>query len=681
MAQGLASRTPLTDTATPSQSLLERCTKPFLFLSLTAAIWSAAWGLAVSVPIVRWLVPASFAAAWIAARYAPAIVRQALLGACYLVPAIFQLLVIVVPAGAWVVWMAPLCGLLLATMPLRRWALPPAVRIPLAFWALVAAMTWPLVVLREANFVWARIHPGTASWVGGTAAATILGILWLESLCAAFSRLEPAAGEPSFERQVAIPMAAGWVVAAIVGLYQMFVDVTFLNRGVWGALHRAIGTLSDANPFGVLSAMWGPVVFAIAIERWSGWRRVAGAAALPLSWLAIWASGSRSSLPIAALALVLFVGWYVGANKAQRGIRLARVAAALVLLAAAAGIAARLSVVQSPLARATVYFAPTWSFEWASTVVSRLQSRDGYGTVAAALIRDFPSVGLGIGSFHGMVPTYAWKLSRSILPPDNAQNWYRHHLAELGIAGSLGWILWVAWFLWVLAFGRSDAARPLTAAVLRAVLAGFGLISLVGMPGQDVAVVFTFWTMAFWFLALLEPGSKVALQRWLVTPTWWVVVWMLALGYTAATAYVGRTAMSLPRRSAAADLDYSYGFYAPEADGSFRWAAKEAVVVIPAPAGRRWLAVTVWVQHIDVAKNPVDVKVWTNRELIVQTRLSSIEPVTRYVRVPDGDKRVILETWVSRTLRPRDFGVPDDRELGLLVGWKFLEAAPPSAVP
>jgi hypothetical protein len=55
--------------------------------------------------------------------------------------------------------------------------------------------------------------------------------------------------------------------------------------------------------------------------------------------------------------------------------------------------------------------------------------------------------------------------------------------------------------------------------------------------------------------------------------------------------------------------------------------------------------------------------------------------VTRYFRVPDGDKRVVVETWVSRTLRPRDFGVPDDRELGLLVDTKFVGAPPSGAVP
>jgi hypothetical protein len=40
---------------------------------------------------------------------------------------------------------------------------------------------------------------------------------------------------------------------------------------------------------------------------------------------------------------------------------------------------------------------------------------------------------------------------------------------------------------------------------------------------------------------------------------------------------------------------------------------------------------------------------------------------------------VLIETRVSRTFRPRDFGRPDDRELGLLARWRFLGPDGPAA--
>ena len=661
--------------ASAPSNLLEQCTKPLLFLSLAGAIWSATWGLSFGLPVLRTAVPVAFVVAWVAARFAPTIVTQALLGAYYLVPAIFIIPLVVVPPGHWVVWLAPLGGVILATTPMRRWALPAALKLPLAFWALVVATTWPIVVLRESDFHWARIHPSTVWWVSVVAAATILGILWLDSLCARF----PAAGDPgaSYERVVVMPMAAGWLVAACVAMYQMFVDVTFLNMSIFGMLHRARGTLGDANPFGVISAMWGPVIFAIAIERWSGWRRAAGAAAWPLSWLAVWSSGSRSSLAISLLAIATIVAWYVRSQESRRVVTLAAVAGMLVLLAVGGGVAARRSAVVGPVARAIEDFAPRWSLEWVSTAASKLQSRDGYGTLSGVVIREFPYVGIGVSAFHTLVPTYAWKVFHGYLPPDNAQNWFRHQLAELGIIGSLGWMLWVAWFVWRLAFGRPKIGRPLTTGVLRGVLTGFGLVSLVGTPGQDVAVVFTFWALAFWFVALLEPRDKEAVGWPAVRPAWWIVVWLTALGYCVATAYVGWTALRPPVRAAAADLDYTYGFYPPKDGETFRWAAKEAVAVLPAPSDRRWLEVTIRVERLNLAREPVEARVWTDRHAIVREHLSSIDPITRFFRVPDGHSRVMLETWVSRALRPRTFGVDDPRELGLIVDWRFLADPPP----
>jgi hypothetical protein len=425
--------------------------------------------------------------------------------------------------------------------------------------------------------------------------------------------------------------------------------------------------------------MWGPLIFAIAIERWSGWRRSAGAAALPLSWLAVWASGSRSSLPIVFLTSGLIVFWYVRSNESRRVVRLAAVVVVLALLAAVGGIAARQSRVHSPLARVASTFAPRWSLEWVSEAASKLQSRDGYGTAAAQVIRESPYVGVGISAFHTVVPLYALKV-HLILPPDNAQNWFRHQLAELGVVGSLGCMLWVAWFLWLLASGPSQSGRPLTTGVLRGVLVGFGLISLVGVPGQDVSVVFTFWALAFWFVALLEPGYRTGLWRRAVGPRWWVLVWLTVLGYSAATAYAGWTDLRPSMRAAGADLDYTYGFYPPQEGDTFRWAAKQAVATLPAPADRRWLQVTVRVERLNVARQPVDVKVWTDRRLIVREQLSSAASITRYVKVPEGHARVLLETWVSHALRPRTFGVDDDRELGLIVDWHFMDALPPGAV-
>jgi hypothetical protein len=661
-----------------SVSWLEYLTKLVLFGSLAGALITVSWGLLIGFGRLSIALAVAFSVAWSGARVRPRIVRTALFATCYLVPAAFIVVGLKLSSGRWVVWMAPLAGAVVATTPWRRWAMPPVIRLPLATSALIVATTWPIVVLREADFLWTRIHPSVAVWVATVAAATILGILWLDSLFASFS---PSAGRiHDFEQHVVLPMAAGFVIAALVGVYQMFGDITFLNVGLFGAMNRASGTLGDANPFGVISAIWGPLLFATAVERGSHRHRAAGVAALPLSWVAVWASGSRSSLPIAALSLVIILHWYVRSAATGRNRRLATVAAALLIMAGL-GAAGRFSRVESPIARIAVAFEPDWSLEWVSKASSKLRTRDGYGPVTSAIIRDFPAIGLGVGAFHLLVPTYAWKVFHGYLPPDNAQNWFRHQLAELGIIGSVGWAVWVAWFVWQLAFGRAANGRPLTTAVLRGVLLGFGLISLVGMPGLDVAVIFTFWSVGFWFLALVHPPGGGMLEPRMTRSAWWLAVWVLVLGYASATAYVARNDLSLPVRSAAADLGYTYGFYGPEPGGTLRWARRQAVDVLPVVDDRRWLSVTVSVNHLDVVKKPVAVKVWIDRQLLIDVQLSTIAPITRYYKVPDRNRRVVLETRVNRTLNPRDFGVPDDRELGLLVDAKFVDAPTRSTGP
>ena len=103
----------------------------------------------------------------------------------------------------------------------------------------------------------------------------------------------------------------------------------------------------------------------------------------------------------------------------------------------------------------------------------------------------------------------------------------------------------------------------------------------------------------------------------------------------------------------------------------------------------RWLALTLSVNPLRIAGGAsasgisrntpiraVDVKVWRDRQLVVEEHLTSTAPVTEYIPVPDGGDRILLETWVSRVTRPRDIGVADDRELGLLVKWDFLDAPP-----
>jgi hypothetical protein len=287
------------------------------------------------------------------------------------------------------------------------------------------------------------------------------------------------------------------------------------------------------------------------------------------------------------------------------------------------------------------------------------------------MIRKFPLVGIGVGSFYSMV--FGFLPTGRVLPPDNAQNWFRHQLAEFGVLGSIGWIIWVVTFAGFLL--KRGPVSP-TAWTARGMVIAFAIISLVGMPSQHLVAALTFWTAAFWYVTVAgAPAATPALGRWSV----FFLLAVVPLFYGIGTARVGATRLSVPGRIEYAGPAHSYGMYWPEGDGAggqFRWAGKEAAAIVDATAP--WMVLTVGVNHLDIASKPVDAYVWCDGALVIKTRLQSIAPVTAYVPVR-STRRMLVESWVSRVVVPRELGIPDDRQFGLMLNWRFVNEPPAGA--
>jgi hypothetical protein len=248
--------------------------------------------------------------------------------------------------------------------------------------------------------------------------------------------------------------------------------------------------------------------------------------------------------------------------------------------------------------------------------------------------------------------------------------------------GSVGWILWTLLFAsFVLRAGRSPQTRSAAGAV-RGALIAIALISTLGMPTQSIAVTLTFWTLAFWYAQLAggAPPSGLARVSTGASRAAWFAVWTVAVLSVGGTAYSARHELRVPARAARFGWPYSYGWHSPETDanGEFRWASRRAVAVVDAT--RPWMKLTVSVNHADIARRPVEVRIWRDAEEVLTATLVSTDPITEYVPVPEGHSRVVLETWVNRVVRPADFGVPDSRELGLMVRWDFADAPTPRAL-
>jgi hypothetical protein len=648
----------------PSQ--LERLTKPAIVISAAAAVLTQLWvrlGYDLTLALATTL---ACAVTSIGGRRSPQRTRQAVMFLAFLVPAIFLALRGEFDPSGWLVWIAAVLGLILQDRTSMRWKLPPMWRIPLAHWALVAAVGWPLVMLRESDFDLGLIPSAFGALSAVAALVVMTGVLWFDWMYGVYRSGEAE----KFRTEILWPMSVGWLVSAAVAMRQAFGHMGFLNPTFWSVLGRVSGSMADANLFGVISAMFGPLLVALALDRrrWRGWWLAF--AVLPVSWLAVWASGSRSSMPLVVIGAVSLVWGFWRSSGSRRVALMTTAGVAMIAVVVAVLLTQSQPSVVGPFARFNADFRPRLDADWVVEARNKLFTRDGYGVITSAVIRESPIVGIGIGAFNPLVYLHSWQLFHRVIPADNAQNWFRHEFAELGALGSVGWIGWVTIFVGFLVTARVNR-RHLTGAVLRGLLIGLGLISLVGVPGQSIAVALMFWTFVFAFAGEADRWKREGDISAPSPRLWWALVWILVVVYAAAMVYVGMTFLRPPLQAMRAGLNYASGFYPKDDESAYSWTGKRAVTVVPVSG--RWLDLELIVNHPDAHKNPVDVKVFVDGRLTVSRSATSSYPITGSVELKPGADQVLIETWVSRVSRPSDFGGDDTRELGMAISWKFVD--------
>jgi hypothetical protein len=563
-------------------------------------------------------------------------------------------------------WLAAMLGVVLPDAFRHPWHAPKRWAVALACWAGVVCVTAPLVVLRSADFRWDLLtrsrlpHEAlggltmqSLGWIGHVALTLVIGILWFDWLC--------SLDEDFFKKWIIAPLAGTATVLAGVAIYQMTVDMSFLNATVYAGLGRATGTLFDANATGTLAAMWIGGWAIIAPDA-KGRGRALLLLAVPF-WLAVGATGSRTAF-LMALVVTGFAAASLWRLVVARPGRRFAAAAAGGLLVVAVGIAAfsRLdSTAIGPIARIR-NTAPALSREGLVSFAETMWDRDGYGGAATRMIARFPWFGVGVGAFHDMIREYDERIQ-----PDNAQNWFRHQLAELGVVGSAGWIVFVLSFGWWVIRPHRGERAPAWAA--RGMLVALVLVSLIGMPGQDPAVAITFWTIAAWYLFL---AGRPAPDRAPMHAAWTGAL-LVVLIAAAGTAQLAAGALRVPVRvrdsTSPRFTQYSYGVFPAETDdqGEFHWAGPRATVVVDASGGE--LQLTAGVNHADLQRRPVHAKAWVDGQLVIDDRLTVETPsVTRTVALRDRQRRVLIETWTDRAVVAPP---PDGRALGLMLRWRF----------
>ena len=333
---------------------------------------------------------------------------------------------------------------------------------------------------------------------------------------------------------------------------------------------------------------------------------------------------------------------------------------------------------------------PPPSVEGVQRLAITLWNRGRYGPAAHLMIREHPFVGVGSGSYHPLVDQYS-RLAGWPAPFDNAQNWYRHHVAELGLIGSLPWILWVILFTGFLLRTRGKEEHRFPAAVVKGTLVALGIASLVGVPAQNPVVTLTFWTFAFWYIRLAgSPGVRAVPPAAAAEDRLrWAVVLAVVTVYAAGTfsvAYVDlrvayRAARGVDRGEWRGAYNYNYGIDSPHDVGfadDHRRTGKRAVFNVLYPRGQGKgelrLKLSAWLEHPDAAERPVQAKIWTyGRELVLNAKRWDGSRVTRFIDIPGGHRAFVVETWVDRTWRAPEGEGTGIVDRGMTLAWEVVD--------
>jgi hypothetical protein len=664
------------------------------FLSSTRVLVIASAVIAAAVetylgttytPELKWIAIPSFVVALVAGERLRAIAMPIMMAALYLTPAV--LLVTLGNRGRGygqdVIWILPLLGLTLAGRGALEWSLPARWRFSLISWAVIVAIAWPIVFFRESDFaLWilplervSNTSIGIGPWdvnqyVAYFAIGHLLGILWIDALCRWY-RQEGA----RFRREVLSGLLVAAAIAGAVSVYQGFFDLGFLNAGFWEYMIRATGTLADANKLGAVAGIWTVAAIVYARRLSAPWATVVAATALVLGIAASWLSGSRTGLASTMIS-VLIAGFEVLRRSKLDLRKLAGAAAVLVVSAIALALVLQQASTHTVIQRGTWTYIPFYGDKTvAESIDELLWERYGYGPAAIEMIKDYPVEGVGPGMYHTLSHDFGKVAGRTVPQPDNAQAWWRHNLAELGLIGVMPLLMWCV------IFGRTLVSRHLTGdrismGMLRGVLIAFFIASLFGMPSQSAAIVITFWVLVFWFV---QEHSDELTQTAVPLPNWAPAAVMALMAIHGGMTVVDAFGDLRPRhRAERFDWYYRYGYHTNDHDGSDlepdpggnpigrRWTMKDSLAVIKVQG--KVLKFVTWIDHPDSDVRPVHVQVWADSKLVFEGDLKRA-PLMIDIPAAPGKTHMILETAIDRTFRPSDAnpGNRDTRALGLSI--------------
>jgi hypothetical protein len=301
--------------------------------------------------------------------------------------------------------------------------------------------------------------------------------------------------------------------------------------------------------------------------------------------------------------------------------------------------------------------------------------------LAAAMMKEYPLTGVGIGGYIIEMSNYAKDKNITIDIPESAENSALQISSELGLIGLIA-AAWVFWEIIKHILGlfkskpSSSSDRYLIIGLTGGIIA-FVLISFVHTFIWSYEIKYTYWLMVGLLFCLKpqEPGDD--------KPRWFkkkeiVAGLILIIAFSAIHLWNSTHSLSLESRTTKYSLNREFGLDKLEktTDGrEFRWTREYGG--IPIKLEKSALYLPIHASHPDIKRKPVHIKFYLvedffkHKTFLKEITLSRNEWQDVALSVPPEDigQEAILLLQINRTWNPlKTKGVPDPRNLGVAVG-------------
>lgn len=570
---------------------------------------------------------------------------------------------------------------------------------PMSLFLVLVMMSALVTFLRYANYfpfrsdniyeLTANIHRVTS---GGAIMSVIFTALSYLTGIGVFLSFIMSLNSSLLVRRAIMALALGAGISLLFAGYQHFWNLTLGNNPISISHGLINGTFKDAMSFGAYLAIMAPLMLCAGFGSRKAMRAVFGGLFFFSSFMILF-TGSKSGFLILLFMVMIVVIISISPLGKQRGMPERKenirkkfpgvtffASLVIVGLIILFGIAHKDALIKTISSSSTI--------ERIKAVVSNpaldnilVVRGNASWPLAAAMIKDYPLSGVGIGGYIIEISNYAQEKNITIGIPESAENSTLQIGSELGLIGLIA----AAWIFWEImrhilglfkAKPSSSSDRYLIIGLTGGILA-FVLISFVHTFIWSYEIKYMFWLMVGLLFCLKPQERRAEKPRWFKRKEI-VAGLILATAFSAIHFWNSTHSLSLESRTMKYDLNREFGLDKLEktADGrEFRWTREYGG--IPVKLEKPALLLPIHASHPDIQQKPIHIKFYLVEDFFKhKTFLKEItllrnewQDVALSVPPENIGQEAILLLKINRTWNPlKTKGVPDPRNLGVAIG-------------